>query len=82
MVLSAPGVTQKIGVPQGSVLGTLLFNIFINDIFYLVNDTEVCSYADYTTLYVGDKNLRTVLSKLERDTLLLSGCQDSSLTIS
>ena len=63
---------SKIGVPQGSVLVPLLFNIFINDIFYLVNDTEVCNYADDTTLYVGDKNLRTVLSKLEKDTLLLS----------
>ena len=37
-----------------------------------MNDTEVCIYADDTTLYVGDKNLRTVLSKLEKDTLLLS----------
>ena len=63
---------SNIRVPQGSVLGPLLFNIFINDIFYLVNDTEVCNYADDTKLYVGDKNLRTVLSKLEKDTLLLS----------
>ena len=65
----APGAPQKIGAPQGSVLGPLLFNIFINDNFYLVNDTEVCNCADDTTLYVGDKNLMTMLAKLEKDTL-------------
>ena len=37
-----------------------------------MNDTEVCNYADDTMLYAGDKNLRTVLSQLEKDTLLLS----------
>ena len=37
-----------------------------------MNDTEVCNYADDTPLYVGDKNLRAVLSKLKNDALLLS----------
>ena len=58
------------GVPQGSVLGPLLFNIYINDLFWFNEQTEACNFADDTTLYSCDIDLRTLLQRLEHDTMI------------
>ena len=56
------------GIPQGSILGPLLFNIFINDIFMIIEQSDICNFADDNTLYSCGKSLTDIKENLVSDT--------------
>ena len=53
------------GVPQGSILRPLLFNLFLCDLVSFAEETDIMSYADDKTPYVCSENIDIALEKLE-----------------
>ena len=59
------------GVPQGSILGPLVFSIHLCDFFYFLEDLDIASYADDATIYIVKENKESVINTLEASSLPL-----------
>lgn len=57
------------GIPQGTVLGPLLFNIYVNDLFAIKTQADIISFADDTAIYYQDCSWNNLKRKVENDLL-------------
>ena len=50
------------GVQQGSALRSLLFNIYLNHLFFTLEDQNLCNFINGTTSHACDKSIQKVLN--------------------
>ena len=59
------------GVPQGSADGSLLFNLFINDLIFFIEQCTLSNYADDNNLSVSGKDKELIKSMLSSDFMIM-----------
>lgn len=67
------------GVPQGTVLGPLLFTVYVNEIFNLPSKGEIISFADDTAIFYKDISWTKLKETVEKDLQLIKNWFDYKL---
>ena len=55
------------GVPQGSILGPLLFSLYVNDFPKCLNHSSAIIFADDTSVFISNSNLTTMYQRANED---------------
>ena len=75
-------ISISCGVPQGSILGPLLFLLFINDLPDVIKGSRIKLYADDAVLYTANKDLKsTIKIQTKNNEAIINWCNKNKLTL-